>query len=179
MKSILLSTLLVLAPCCLRAQGTVQFSNGGGEPVTCCANGSIVNTPVGSTFMAALYWAPDGTTDDGSFIQLGYATGFGPVPGFFNGGTRTAPDIGYAMIQVRVWPSAFGSSYEQAYGGTGIFGKSNLIRVNTAGTPANLVASGLRGFYAGPALTCPEPSATCLALSGILSLLFLRRKRQS
>ena len=105
--------------------------------------------PFGNTFLVALYCAADGVTDEAAFVQMGPAGGFN-APGYFNHGTRTStpaiPPGGWGMFQVRIFESAYGSSYEQVWAsGRGLLGKSAIVRVKTGnpqtvppGTPGNL-----------------------------------------
>jgi hypothetical protein len=119
----------------------------------------------GTTFLAALYYAPDGTADESVFRQIGEATGFGPEPGQFHAGLRTIPETWLpgraAMFQIRVWESAFGATYEQALSSpprherTALVGKSEIVRVTTLGEcrsvvpPPTLTQFGLKGFNVG------------------------------
>jgi hypothetical protein len=162
------------------AQGLVTFSNIGGQLVTNFCTGQPIS--VGSTFLAALYYADDGITDEALFVQLGGAAAFGPRLGSFSAGLRTAPTPvagGFGMFQVRAWEADFGMTYEQALVAppiddrTALLGKSIILRIDTA-TPfdkiSSLGASGFQGFYVGSPDTCiPEPAPICvfIAITGI------------
>src|SRR6266478_379384 len=93
-------------------QGTVVFSNVGlYANVSNALTGARV--AAGSSFQAALYYAPDGVTNESSFIQVGSSVGFF-FAGVFSGGARTLPTPtpgGWAMIQIRVLEAAYGSAY--------------------------------------------------------------------
>jgi hypothetical protein len=101
---------LLVSAMCGHAQGTVVFSNAGTQqPLYVCDENSVFLAPVGSTFQVGLYYAPDGTVDELQFVQLGNATGFTVLPGYFSGGVREAPTEipgDYAMFQVRGWETA-------------------------------------------------------------------------
>jgi hypothetical protein len=164
-------TILILASLIgavlLKAQGTVAFYNTRVSGVTNLATGAGV--AIGTTFKAALYYAPDQATvpDVSQFIQLGSAVGFGPVPGCFVGGLRTTPTTtwpgGSAYFQVRVWEAGYGTTYEEAVaspprnGRVAIVGTSNRIRAAQTGDPrpqsrrlpASLVPAGLQALHIG------------------------------
>jgi hypothetical protein len=154
-----LSLVVVISLLALPAfsQGTIVFQTIG-APTT---NG-LTGMPVvaGTTFLAGLYYASDGVTDPDAFIQLGEPAAF-IHSGVVNAGTRTTPSStapgDYAMCQVRVWESAYGSTYEAALvglpqnGRRALVGKSSIVRVRTPdfaiGRPGTgLVGEGLRGF---------------------------------
>ena len=174
------------------AQGSVVFSNAGGQPVV-CADGFNTRIPVGSVYQAELMYAPDGTSAaeyDSLAIRIGGPANFGPTAGFFSGGGRTvdtlSPAGGFGLFQVRVWTSAYGNSYNAVLVSgdpRGGVGKSVIVRVDTGnptiGEPAaSLVAAGLGQIFVfgGPACV-PEPSAAAFAiLAGATLLVALRRK---
>ena len=167
-------------------QGTVNFSNLGGND----SQKVYLNTvggplaPAGTTYSLGLYWAPDGVTDEEAFVMVGTSTGIigleGTPSGLFSGGTRNVPVTpasGPAMLQVRAWSSAFGSSFEEAAAsGAAALGKSPIIRVDTGdpGSPASILAAGFTGF----AIAVPEPSTYALAGVGVGLFLVLRRLRR-
>jgi hypothetical protein len=180
----------ILGSASLFAQGFVTFSNIG-APITNALTGMPL--PNGTVFRAALYFLPDQPTapNAGDFDSRGIAlapftSSFLPG-GIFNAGTRTAPNGSpagsYGWFQVRVWETAFGTSYEQARsnptpqgGRLGLIGTSNIIKVGPLGGGAiatpSLVGAGLKGFAIG----VPEPSVIGLGSLGIVSLLLLRRR---
>lgn len=188
MKHLTVTTLAaLLLAFAAHGQGTVNFSNiGAGAKVTNGMTGAIV--PAGAAFMAGLYFAPDGTTGEGQFMLLGNAVALGPTAGTYSGGARTAPTAnagGFGHFQVRVWESAFGTSYEAALG-RGLTGTSGILRVDTGdpttvppGTAAALSSSTTvsgRSYAAGIILV-PEPSTYALGLLGLGLVALLRRKR--
>src|SRR5688572_20379193 len=195
MKTGLLIVLGLFTTVCAFAQGTVAFANNSSTRV-CLFSGGFV--PVGNTFQAELMYAPDGTEPhmfDVMAIRLGNAASFGPIAGTFLGGTRTAPTPtpgGIGLFQVRVWETAYGTSYNDIIF-RGDFrariGKSDVIRVDTGhpttvppGTPVTLTGAGLTGFTVGAPLggqlpCIPEPSSFLLALVGVGTFGLLRRKR--
>src|SRR5262245_53903914 len=92
MKTTGFTVLLALAfGSSIYAQGTVAFLNNSRSRV-CLFPDTFV--PVGSTFLAELMYAPDGTAPgefDAIAVRLGGSAGFAPLPGYFYGGNRTAP----------------------------------------------------------------------------------------
>jgi len=192
MKKLLIMAAAVFATVNIFAQGTVNFANIGGGGVTNSLTGARAAT--GSTFVVQLYYLPDAGTPpatDAAFMPLGAMTAFGPTPGLFSGGIRTAPVTppgAFAYFQVRSWETAFGTSFEEASakgaigGRLALVGKSNIIRVDTSDptlippeNAANLVAAGLQGFVLVPVV--PEPSVIGLGLLGAGALLMLRRRK--
>jgi len=169
--------------------GFVIFSNigaGGSAFVTSSLTGQRV--PAGTTFLAALYYAPVGITDPALFVQTGVAIGF-LQPGIFSGGARTTPasDTWYNM-QVRVWESAYGGTYEEAVAAPEMNGRpalraeSNVFQVLTGGgisppgcsnasAPPNLVGAGLQPML----VAVPEPAMLGLGLMSTGALWWLRR----
>ena len=204
-KSATLTTVCVLLsfglPTRCSSQGTVIFSNFG-APGAVTDGLSGLPAEVGTTFSVGLYFAQDGITDPSQFLQIGPAIHIMFSPGYFYGGTYTAPTSqpgGFGMFQVRVWETSFGSTYEQAAanpapqnGRLALAGESGMLRVNTGdptipdpqaasplvGTTYVLSAVGARlddGFVLN---VVPEPSAAFLLLLG-LPLVLLRRGRSS
>ena len=140
-------------------QGSVRFENNSATAVTNVHTGQRV--PAGSTFKAALYVAPDGITDDSQYVAVGSDAAF-IVSGIFSGGSRTiyiAQPGSYVMLQVRVWETSYGSTYEAAAaappmnGRTALIGKSNRMRGRPGDytaippePPPTLISMGLQPF---------------------------------
>jgi hypothetical protein len=143
------------------AQGTLSFANFGGG-----ANAPIFDTDgttkLGNTFQADLYWAPGIVPDSSLLAPLRQPATF-RGSGYFIGGVRTIPgQEGGATItaQVRVWNSAYGSSWEQARFIPGSpTGESLLFLVVLTSlpyTPASL--TGLQSFsLRNDCLSCSQP----------------------
>ena len=113
--------------------------------------------------MAALYVAPDGTTDENQLVAASPPAAFPAVGG--GGGYWTPTTITivlpvgqFAMAQVRVWETAYGATYEAATaaapmnGRTALIGKSTLLRVR----------------FSDPNSVPPEPTP-CLLQFGLKS----------
>ena len=161
---------MVFACLNLFAQGTVDFANDNASLVRNSLGGGLI--PQGTTFKAALYYLPDQPNEptpsqfdsfDGE-VPLGNSAGF-TSPGLFDGGTRTTSTStspgGAAWFQVRVWETAFGTSYEQAIvapviaGRKALVGTYKIIRVGQTGVsgqtpPANLTSWGLQALSLVP-----------------------------
>jgi hypothetical protein len=144
---VVLSAIGVLSSLSLSGQGWVSLANSASSGLTnchdyCCPCQPL---PLGTTFTVGLYYAPDGDTE--TYILLRPTTTIYPVAGRFLGGTRTTPVStppgGYAMFQVKVWETRFGSTYEEAYsappqqGRQSLLGVSNLMRVRTGSSSAS------------------------------------------
>jgi hypothetical protein len=196
----LLGALLSVATA-LFGQGTVNFANNSATRITNVL--TLMPIPAGTFFSAALYYGPDGMTDDINLIQIGASAIIGPPAGIILGGTRTTPANtapgGFAVFQIRVWETAFGSTYEEAAfnpnpigGRLALVGKSNCVRVETGNpfllppTPPGLLTSaGLQGFFVGPdvppfnvACPIPEPGPIWLLFLSGVGALFLRCRRR-
>ncbi len=171
--------------------GVLDFSNvggGGSAIVTNSLTGQRV--PAGTTFLAALYYAPVSITDPALFVQTGAATGF-VQPGYFDGGARTTPASGtWYNVQVRIWESAYGGSYEEAVAAPEMNGRptlraeSNVFSVLSGGgisppgcsnplSPPNLVQSGLQPMV----VAVPEPRMLGLGLMSAGALWWLHRPK--
>jgi hypothetical protein len=188
MKKLLITVTAVLAALNMYGQGTVNFANGTGSRVYVdTVGGTAASLP---TYAVALYYAPDGTTDESMFTMLPpQAPTF--TGGIIQGGTRTAPINpagGFGMFQIRGWTTAYGNDYESGLsagpqaGGANKVGKSNIVRVDTGdpttpipGTPGALTTSGLTAFAVTTIV--PEPSAIALGILGAGTLLLLRRRK--
>ena len=165
---ILLPVILAVAFCAgaqsARAQAEVSFSNTVSNRVMDCLTGGPVTN--GPTFLAALYFAPDGTTSEASFMALGTPVTF-TLPGRYNGGNRTVPGAtgGNAfMFQVRVWEAAYGSTWDEALAAgpnncrRPSLGKSMIVRVVPGAFPNPPASLNIPSFT-----VCPSPcvSVTC------------------
>jgi hypothetical protein len=164
MKTSICLVFSLTAAATVQAQGTVTFANNSASAVSNTL--TMTRVAAGTTFSAALYYAPDGVADEALFQRIATTNFF--QPGVFYGGTRTTPPTTppgeWAMFQVRVFETAYGSSYEQVLscpslvgGRCGLVGKSIVVRVKTGNpqalpptTPGSLVGTnGLRGFCVG------------------------------
>ena len=171
----------------LHGQGTVYFANGPSAPVINSLTGQPV--PQGDLFHVALYHAPDGTTDEGQFLQIGNSARIA-VPGVYAAGLRTVPTStpgGFVMLQVRAWETAYGVTYEEALaappqnGRLALTGRSIIVRYNTCPIisdpicdPPPLTVAGMQGFP----VIIPEPGVLTLLIAGTLIFSMCRLKRK-
>jgi len=187
MKKLLLIALMAFVGAGAYAQGSITFSTLGAT-VQPNAITKVDGSPAGAGFMAALYYAPGGVTDEAMFMQVGNPSGFLASTGLISAGARTAPTEtpgGTGNFQIRAWESAFGATYEEASRNGGQFGSSMVIPGGTARTdgvppppPASLVAAAnAAGLPLGFQLMVPEPSVIALGLLGAGALLALRRRK--
>jgi hypothetical protein len=136
----------VLSGLSLQGQGRVFLANSASSGVSNCYQFpnppfyACEPLPLGTRFSVGLYYAPDG---EQPHLLLRPTTSISPLPGRFNGGTRTTPTStppgGYAMFQVKIWETAFGATFEEALnappqgGNMSRLGISKLMRVRTGG----------------------------------------------
>jgi hypothetical protein len=163
------------------SQTSINFNNrvpasGIDAPVSYAA-GTVFGGPSGTrvdgvlhpTAQAALYAGPDGSSVD-QLVLVGPAVSFlgGASAGYVNVGSSSARVVqgvvpgGFAMVQVRAWDAANGTtalSYEAAQGIPGaLFGASTLLRIQILpGAALDLV--GLQSFSIGHV---PEPATVAL-----------------
>jgi hypothetical protein len=180
MKVSYVLAVLMLSALKALAQGTVSFANDASSAITNGTTRSLL--PTGSAYTAYLFYAPDGTTNEAAFVQLGQFgwAFFGPQPGVFDGGTKTTPNTtapgDYAMFQVRVW-EVFPTSYEQALADPGYhLGKGKILRVKTGNppltAPGSLLAAGLQGFCVYQATLSVGDSSVSEGDAGVTNAVF-------
>lgn len=178
MKKLILTTAVMLTSLSLFAQGTVTFSNFGGNPVLNNDAGRAVSSADG--VVAQLWWAAVGSTDfqalSGSTTSVGV-----PTPGTIFSTAVLATGVAggsQAQLRVRAWQSSFGS-YDAAFAGGGLVGESAAWTQNTGGggSPAGPPISTAAFLPSFGVAVVPEPSAIALGLLGAGALLLLRRRK--
>lgn len=188
--SALIVAALFLSAAFLPAQGTFGTVNFNNRYLLDAIDAPVYDLTVGGTmlagtgYLAQLYTGPAGTTED-KLVPTGATVDFrtGLAAGYVNVGTdgsRTIPNVtpgSLAVVQVRAWTAASGSTYEQAMASSlpgAKAGKSSLLTVQTKASalelPVNLV--GLASFAVTPV---PEPAMFALGTLG-LALLTLRAR---
>lgn len=192
MKKLLLLSAAIFASINMYGQGTVNFGNNAATAVTNKLTGGRVAN--GNSFTAQLWYAVDtgAGVPAADALQLlpGATTGISPIPGLITGGTKVVPNApggSKVYFQIRVWETAYGSTFQEAStkqmnGRGAVLGTSDIVLVTTGDPngvpvptlPGSLVTSGLRTFNVD---VVPEPSIIGLGLLGAGSLLFLRRRR--
>lgn len=178
----------------LLAQGTVNFNNspgaigGTGAPVMACYEDSIILLE-GTAWLTQLYAGPEINSLQPWGDPLSFRTGSGA--GFFDTrGVNTVRVIdtvvpgAVATIEVRVWQSVGGTTYEQAFAGGFITGRSPALIVTTggAGAPPALPANLVGLTFPLPLSCIPEPSTNVLLLLGTIGVWWgagLRRRSTS
>jgi MYXO-CTERM domain-containing protein len=198
MKKALLTVVALSVSVSLFAQGTVTFSNiGGNRNVQFDENNDGVgdrNLAAADGVQVSLWFAPAGTTDTGaSAWQMVGAPANIISPGLFSGGTRTVPGATegtrYAF-QVRAWETA-------VYGTTaaGWDAANNAAVAHKVSTGSAVVDAGTGGWGTPPGVavslaplwqtgsgsfvvaSVPEPSVLALGVLGVGALLMLRRRK--
>jgi len=186
-KGVVLSAMGILGSLSLYGQGWVSLANSSSSGVSNCFDYRCPCQPVplGTTFTVGLYYAPDGETEPS--ILLRSTTRIYPIAGRFLGGTRTTPASTppgeYAMFQVKVWETRFGSTYEEAYsappqgGRLSLLGVSNLMRVRTGTSSASLLPlqpifmcnypGACRPVPPSPIIFCPVSASFCAVTSTV------------
>jgi hypothetical protein len=169
----------------LFAQGTVNFANGG----------AAVNAPftllssLSDPWVAMLYAGPVGTPEHllSSTIVSGAPVSFTTTAGtgyIFGGGRTIAgiPSGSLASLQIRIWRTDFGATWEDAGGplGQNPTGRTVPITLALGGglTPTpNMV--GLTGVLTWNTPLIPEPSTTIVGVLGLVAMAVIRRKRSN
>lgn len=119
MKKLLFAAAAMMVAVAVHGQGQVNFSNrqtGGPDAPITAADGST--RLAGATFLAQLYGGPQGTAA-GSLTAQGATAPFqsATLAGYFFGNARSITGVAggsVATLQVRVWDSATGATWETA-----------------------------------------------------------------
>jgi hypothetical protein len=124
--------------------GTVQFSNATARAPVTGEDGTTLLA--GDAYLAQLYAGPNA----GSLVPISAAVPFstGGAAGFVRGGTRNIPGIApgsAAAVQIRVWETSAGGSFESAAAAGRPVGLSAILNVTLggAGSPPSLPAQML------------------------------------
>jgi hypothetical protein len=168
----------------LFAQGTVNFANGAaGVNAPCfCGGPGYLASAANGPWLAMLYAGPAGTPlqDLTSSIVSGGPAVLGSTPGYVFGGLRTIAGIpagNPATLQIRVWRSDLGATWEAAGGYGSLYGgTSSAITITLGGGAAptpNMV--GLSSFY----ICIPEPSAVAIGLLGLGATILRGRRKKT
>ena len=180
-KRFVVLTALIAAACCSSGQ-VVDFNSNRDFQVDLdrLVRDQTGNPLVGTNYLAQLYYGR--SVDSLQAVTAGPARFRAPttsVPGTWAGGNRTLQGFTaseFATLQVRVWDSAVGASWEEAQSsGFGVtqHGVSApfIFQIAPAGcaNPFCFLMENLRGFT-----LVPEPSAAALFGAGALALLVVR-----
>jgi hypothetical protein len=176
MKKLLLSVAALMVAVTAFGQGQVNFSNrvtGQIDAPVFLVDGTTL-VPSGARYQAQIYGGSAGTAESALTAQ-GASANF-LLAGYFIANARQiggVPGGSAAAVQVRVWDTTTGTSWDNAT----IRGESNVIDpltlVAAPGTPPNL--SGLQSFSL---YVVPEPSTIALGVLGAAALLFARRRKE-
>ena len=144
------------------SQGVLNFANFGNGAYAPVYDTGGTTKLAGTNYSADLYWANGIVMDSCALQPLQAPAFFSSVPseaGFFFGGPRTIPAAAGSTItaQIRVWPTAAGSSWLDAgcaLGG-GHIGASALFLATLAAPPdaaglTNLNSFGLQVYILTP-----------------------------
>lgn len=183
-KQLLTLTLLVAVAGSALGQGQVTLANNAGSLIR--VNDAVAGAPaaIGSLSFQLFYGAPG--TAEGSLVAVGPVVGTSTVLAgriantVIDIPTAVVPAGTAAAFQIWAWDSSF-ASYDLAFAGSALVGKSALFSGNTSGAavPPPLPVS-LAGLYPGFAVSAeiiPEPSTFALAGLGLAGLLLFRRRK--
>ncbi|MFM7103823.1 MAG: immunoglobulin domain-containing protein, partial [Verrucomicrobiota bacterium] len=150
--------------------GTVQFSNVTARAPVSAEDG--VTLLAGDAYLAQLYAGPDGSGLAPVSAAVPFSTG--TAAGYVRGGTRSVPGVppgGTAAVQIRVWETSAGGSFEAAVAAGRPVGLSTVLNLTLGGvgSPPSLPAQmlGLLPFslsrQVAPVITQPLVAATVVA----------------
>lgn len=198
MKKALLTLVALSVSVSLFAQGTMTFSNvGGNRNVLFDDTGDGVgdrNMVAADGVQVSLWFAPAGTRDLNSdaWQMLGAPANL-LTAGLFSGGTRTVPNATQGTLyafQVRAWETTLYGTTAAGWTAANAAAVAHKISINSAvvdaatggwGTPAgvavNLAPLWQTGSGAFVVATVPEPSVIALGVLGVGALLLLRRRK--
>ena len=177
MKKLIPFLVLLVGVTGAMAQGVVNFNNNVLQAPPSRLVLSDTGAPlVGTNWAAQLYY---GTTADSLQAHTALPSRFRVTttmsPGTWSGGNRTLAGGGVGttlFMQVRVWDTTRGATYEAA---TGTKGQSEVFAYNqvlsTPAAPADTQMLNFQGF------AVPEPSVIALGLIGAGALFMLRRRK--
>jgi hypothetical protein len=189
-QPLLVIALLFLAMHHVEGQGavaTVNFNNrvpivGLYAPIYALEVGGTLLA--GTDYLAQLYAGPVGTATP-DLKPIGDAVGFRQdVAGFLNvgvDGSRSITDVGpgqSALVQIRVWSAAAGSTYEQALltsNPTWLAGVSDVLTVTTTSSLADPIPAPLTGLQSFAVVPVPEPDIAWFGSLGLIALMLKMR----
>jgi len=202
MKKILVTSLLSLTAALAFGQGTVWFDNA---PTTLSSPpnrqvtfrdattpGNVFGTAgapaVGTNFYASLYYKVGTVTDDSLLAlatksQSKLRASTTTVPGTWSGVAYATLDgvpfgAGAVTLQVRVWDSVAGATYDASLANNGVTGKSALFSYAMPGSASDPAASFFMANFNGFTIQAvPEPSTFALAGLGAAAMLIFRRRK--
>jgi len=190
-KAFLALATLAFSVSVVLGQGTVIFANNVafGTPADRLVRDMNGVPLVGTNYSAQLYYGALGASEmdlvSVSDLPARFRSSATTQPGtWFEGDSRYRTLDGFApgenvSLQVRVWDSFAGSTWEQAagvnfagtqYGSSAVFGY--YIPVVCGNNPFCYTMDNLRGF-----MLVPEPSVIALAVFGAGGFLLLRRRK--
>jgi hypothetical protein len=151
-KKLLADLVLLFACISGHSQGVLDFANAGPYYVARVYDTDGTTALAGTNYSADLYWAPGIVADSCALQPLNAPAFFSSIPsqaGLFFGGPRTLPVAPGTTItaQIRVWPTAAGSSWLDAGCALvgGHIGASILFSVTLAASPDTADMTGLNG----------------------------------
>ncbi len=173
-------------------QGSIAFLNNSLTLITTNSAPGSATAPISApgNFYFALFSAPAGTLDPSIFSFTGaYATNRAlDMPGRFNGGLVTFPNINPVSLVIRGWSANIGPTYSDAtnYLANPLFdawyGESQIATVMPQGggfpapSPFGFNPGQVPGFNLNMYSAVPEPSSVVLGILGGAALFFFRRR---
>lgn len=162
-------------------QGQVTLANNAGSLIR--VDDAVAGAPaaIGSLSFQLFYGAAG--TPEGSLVAVGPVVGTSAV--LAGRIANTVIDIplapgSAATFQIWAWDSSY-ASYNLAFAGNALVGKSALFNANTSGSaeppPVPVSLAGLYPGFAVSADIIPEPSTFALAGLGLAGLLLFRRRK--
>jgi hypothetical protein len=196
MKKVIIAAAIMCVAVTGWAQGTVDFRNGVDDVDRLVYRDAVGGTALGadaslgevreSSWKAALFFVPGADGDISQAVMTGLAENFqsstssraGQWRNDVGGINRTLAGVAggdTATLQVRVWDSRAGATFDEAVAGGGLWGASEAFNYTVPTgltTPDQFFMKGLQAFA-----LVPEPSVIALGVLGAASLLLFRRRK--
>lgn len=180
---------ILSVPLSVFPQGVVNFNNNvltsPPDRLVRCLDGPFAGGFFGTNFMAQLLYGTDPASLTPHTVVARFRASSTAQPGTWSGSNRTLTGVGGVgttiFLQVRMWDSNFGATFDQAQAVGGLWGSSTIFTYSQVlSTPPAVSDTYMHNFVGFAILSCvPEPSVALLAIPifGVLWLLRMAKTR--